>query len=83
MEHPYTPINCSFYDELTALALLRKECEIVYSQPSGEESRTLDIITDVFTRGQEEYLLLASGAEIRLDRLISVDGKAISPGCSS
>lgn len=79
----YVPINCSYYDELTALALSRKKCEIVYKQSTGIEARILETITDVFTRGQEEFLRLASGVEIRLDRIISVEGKTLSSACNS
>ncbi|MDH5835213.1 hypothetical protein [Luteimonas kalidii] len=33
-----------------------------------------DRIVDFVTRGDGEYLLLASGEAIRLDRVVSVDG---------
>jgi Rho-binding antiterminator len=77
----YRPISCAYYDELEALATLRHHCVIDYlgsaSQPAGAEG----IIVDFFIRDKAEYLRLDSGLEIRLDCLLSVNGKALKDYC--
>ncbi len=72
------PISCSYYDELEALATLRKECEIVYTDESGKQISIKGIIKTFFIRDKVECMQLESGEEIRLDKLISVDGKRLS-----
>ena len=77
----YIPISCAFYDELEALATLRKEANISYS---GEDQRTIQVsgkIRDFFIREGAEYLLLDTGQEIRLDNIISVNGKIMGNYC--
>ena len=78
---PYTPISCSFYDELEAIATLRQTAVIRYT---GDHQKTLEVsgkIKDLFVRNKVEYLLLDSGQEIRLDTLISVNGKIMGNYC--
>ena len=77
----YQPISCNFYDELEALATLRKNCEIVYRNEQEELNTTSGIIKDLYIREKVEYLLLDHGMEIRLDRLNTVDGKALKGYC--
>jgi Rho-binding antiterminator len=74
MSEPYRPISCDFHDELCLLALRRRACEIVYRDSAGREARLEDRIEDIYTKGKEEFLRLAGGGIIRLDRLLRVDG---------
>jgi Rho-binding antiterminator len=74
----YIPISCSFYDELEALATLRKKCEIVFSDANGNHTSVRGIIKTFFIRDKTEYLRMEGGEEIRLDKLISADGKRLS-----
>jgi Rho-binding antiterminator len=76
----YIPISCSYYDELEALATLRKECEIVFTDENGKQTSIRGIIKTFFIRDKTEYMQLESGVEIRLDFLISVDGKKLPDG---
>jgi Rho-binding antiterminator len=73
----YQPISCDFHDELESLAVMRRRCEIVYRDISGEPITVEDCIEDVYAKNKEEFLKLKSGLEIRLDRLIEVDGKRL------
>ncbi|MEO1263647.1 MAG: hypothetical protein AAFZ15_32845 [Bacteroidota bacterium] len=77
----YTPISCDYYDELTLLALRHKTCPVVFKNENGTKETVEASIKDIFTRNSEEFLLLSDGREIRLDRLISVDGKILSNYC--
>ncbi|ABA56745.1 hypothetical protein [Nitrosococcus oceani] len=72
----YIPINCNFHDQLEALATLRKQCHIFYQTMDGKIIETLDTITDIYTKNQEEFTVLGSGEIIRLDRLLEVDGQS-------
>lgn len=77
---PYQPISCDYHDELTLLAVRKKNCTIVYQHESGTNT-VHGVIKDIYTRNKEEFLLLSGGQEIRLDRLVSVDGKELSDYC--
>jgi len=69
----YRPIACSFHDRLESFAVLRVPCRIVYTDAEGGEHQVIDRIADVLVRHGAEYLVLAEGSEIRLDRLESVE----------
>jgi len=75
MTEDYEPIRCDFHDELEALAVKRRTCEIVYRDDAGDPVTVEDRIEDIYARNREEFLKLKSGLTIRLDRLIEVDGK--------
>ncbi|PHI20507.1 hypothetical protein CEQ90_07075 [Lewinellaceae bacterium SD302] len=76
----YTPIDCNYYDRLEAHATLRQRIRIDYRNEQGEATALEDaLIVDLQTRNSEEFMILESGHEIRLDKLIAVDGK-VPPG---
>jgi Rho-binding antiterminator len=77
----YIPINCSFYDELEALATLRKLATIHYADEKGKTLEVSGKIKDFFIREQVEYLILDSGFELRLDYITSVNGKIMGNYC--
>ncbi len=77
----YIPISCSFYDELEALATLRQTALIKYAEADTVTKTAEGKIVDFFIRDGAEYLLLNSGMEIRLDHLISVNGKIMGNYC--
>jgi Rho-binding antiterminator len=70
----YIPINCNLHDHLEALATLRKQCRILYQTPEGEIIEALDTLADIYTKNKEEFVRLGSGAIIRLDALLEVNG---------
>lgn len=76
---PYHPIDCGVHDELLARATLGRPAEIVYIDGDGVERTVRDRILDVFARERAEYMRLASGLEIRLDKLVRLDGQAVPP----
>jgi RimJ/RimL family protein N-acetyltransferase/transcriptional antiterminator Rof (Rho-off) len=77
----YKPINCSYYDELEALATQRTAVAVVYQLPDGTPHTVHAQIVDLFTRDKEEFMVLDNGTTIRLDAIISVDGKAPDLHC--
>ena len=74
---PYQAVSCSFYDELEALATLHRLCTIRYRTETSEVVGIESKIIDLYTANKSEFLKLQDGTEIRLDRLISVDGKPV------
>ncbi len=70
----YCLVDCGFHDQLEALATLRQICQISYRTVTGEIARVQDQIVDVYAANQADFLKLKDGTEIRLDRLISVNG---------
>jgi len=77
----YQPINCNYYDELEALATLRKKTVIEFYLPSGEKQSVESRIVNLYTRNREEFMELEDGTVFRLDRLISADGKPVQLSC--
>lgn len=71
---PYRPVSCDFHDVLEATATRRTRATIEFRDPDGGLMRVSARIADFTTRGDGEYVVLASGDEIRLDRVVSVDG---------
>jgi Rho-binding antiterminator len=70
----YLPIDCNYYDELEALATLRKDAEILYLSEADEALFIISLIKDFFIQDKVEFMVLANGLEIRLDRIVSVNG---------
>jgi Rho-binding antiterminator len=74
----YIPVSCDFHDELEALATLRQDCQIVYRNEADEVVEVNDRIVDVYAANHADYMKLRNGTEIRLDRVVSVNGKTVS-----
>ena len=83
MKQKYLPINCNFYDELEILAMSGQSCLIRYWKDLKyqEQVEITDTITTIKIVDKAEYLLLKKGTPIRLDQLISVDGKELKGYC--
>lgn len=77
----YIPINCSYYDELEALATRKRIVPIIYRKDDGEEATLQTRILDFYTRNKEEFMVLEAGPDIRLDKIVSVDGKIPPLSC--
>ncbi|MBW4629242.1 MAG: hypothetical protein KME49_27970 [Brasilonema octagenarum HA4186-MV1] len=74
----YIPVSCDFHDELEALATLRQECRIVYSDAANELVEVQGRIIDVYAANKADFIKLKDGTEIRLDRIVSVNDKQLS-----
>jgi len=77
----YRPISCDFHDELQLIALRKMTVPIRFRKDNGEELTIETSIADLYTREKEEFLLLPTGEEIRLDRLVSVNGIELKNYC--
>lgn len=77
MNAPYRPIDCSVHDEFELRAVRRVRCELDYLDETGAKQHRSGRIVDLTTRNGEEYLRLDDGTEVRLDRVIRVDGRRL------
>lgn len=73
----YVPVDCNYYDELEALATKKKEIEIMHLSETGVRLRKYGMIKTFFIKDKAEFMELLDGTTIRLDRLISADGKVM------
>ncbi len=82
MKQPYQPISCNFYDLLLDAATRKQVVPLVLYSPTMEGTISLEAtILDVFTRKGEEFMTLGNGEEVRLDRIVSVNGIALEGFC--
>jgi len=77
---PYIPISCSFYDYLEEAATLKRLSVIDYYE-NGENVNVESRIATLLVRDKVEYMLLENEETIRLDTLISFNGKALPKSC--
>lgn len=80
-EQKYQPISCDYYDELEIVAMHQSIAKIIFRNEAGEETTISTKIKTLQTRNSEEFLILANGDEIRLDKLVSMNGKVIKNYC--
>jgi len=80
-EMAYTPINCSYYDQLEAWAVKRDWVNVTYLNDAGEFQIVRGVIKDLVTRNHQEFMLLSDGTSLRLDRLIEINGKPLPKAC--
>ncbi|RSK49570.1 hypothetical protein [Hymenobacter rigui] len=73
------PLPHSLPLELQVLLRGGHRCLLVYRTPgTSAEFCVHGILLNVLRRGQVDYLLLASGCELRLDWLVSVNGHRLA-----
>lgn len=71
---PYRPVSCDFHDLLEAAATRQAKVHLEIRHTATSCSAIEARITDVLTRADGEYLVLDSGATVRLDRIVAIDG---------
>jgi len=74
MNRSHDPVSCAFHDELELRALRRRSCRMVFRDEHNLEISVDTIVTDLLTRDGREFAVIADGAVIPLDRIVSVDG---------
>jgi Rho-binding antiterminator len=75
MRDKYIPVSCDFHDELTTLATLSEPVKIFVFNEEGTLDSITGIIEDVYTRNGEEFLLVNNNKPVRLDKIITLNGK--------
>ena len=80
MDTPYTPIACALHDRLELAAIRGREVLVAYRE--GGEARDMALrIVNIRVEGGEEWLVTEPPTEIRLDRILALDGESFSAGC--
>jgi Rho-binding antiterminator len=77
----YQPISCDFYDELELLAIRKTVAKIIIRNDANEIEEIQNSIKTLYTKNKEEFLVLDNGKEIRLDKLVSVNGIELKNYC--
>ena len=75
---PYAPISCEFHDLLETRATTRAVSAVVFRNEAGDVERRDAVITDVYARDGQEFLVLGTGETFRLDRLLEIDGEKLA-----
>jgi Rho-binding antiterminator len=70
----YLPIYCGYHDVILAKATEKRYCKIQYFTDIHEFTTVNNMIKDVFTKEKAEFMVLTTGEQIRLDRIVSIDG---------
>lgn len=73
METSYKPIDCDFYDVLETAAVSKKYVKLHYFTDIREYLSVMSVVKDIYAQDGMEFLVLGSGEEIRLDRIIRID----------
>lgn len=69
----YQPVDCGFYDTLEAAATRHQQVYLQYFSDLRELRQGSTTLKTFVTREGAEYAVLASGEEVRLDRIIRLD----------
>ncbi len=77
----YRPIDCNFYDNFEAAIVTRRVVQLIVLDPFGAEVELTTRLKDLTTRLTEEFVQLESGAWLRLDRIVRVDGVPAGESC--
>ncbi len=77
----YTPISCDLYDQLEIAAMRNSVCKLEIGS-QAEVRKTIEArIEDLFVREKVEYAKLSTGATIRLDELVRMNGIPFGASC--
>lgn len=76
----YQPIDCDYYDRLEAWATVGTTCTILFTEDDGQAHQVDSKILDFKIEDGVEYLTGEDNLQIRLDRLISVNGIPLEDG---
>ena len=77
-EDTYQPIDCTLHDRIEAHATLHETVRIVY-RDGDRVVEIRDRIIDWFVKDGAEYMRIANGAVVRLDRVVSMTRFAPAP----
>jgi len=79
MNATYKPVNQEFHEMLEAIVAQKAYARIQYFSDIHEFFTRNAIIMKLYFTGEEEYMELATGEQIRLDRIVRV-GDSPAPG---
>lgn len=71
----YMPIVLDFYDIVESISKGNKIFKVFYFDPEMEIQESKGIYTGIVKSGEGEYLDIKNANNVRLDRIISINGK--------
>lgn len=74
IDDAYRPIACSLHDRLELVALRGRTVALRVREPDGDVRELEDRVVDWVARDGAQWVVTGAGEEIRLDRLVAVDG---------
>jgi hypothetical protein len=74
----YRPVRCEVHSLLREYLTSSKLAEIVYRDDAGQIRTTHDVIRDLFSRAGQESVFLGRGLMVRLDHVLTLDGRAVA-----
>lgn len=78
----YRPIDCGLYDYVEIAIMRRHPVVLVYHAGEDETVTVTTRLLDTRTDNGEEFILLAEGDRwLRLDKIVSLDGRAFGGSC--
>lgn len=77
----YQPIDCNYYDYFEAAIVQRRAVALAYRTVAGPVTEPAVRLRDLRTVRTEEFVQLAGGRWLRLDQVISLDGRPAGGAC--
>jgi Rho-binding antiterminator len=74
----YVIVSCDFQDHLEEWSTLRQNCQITYRDAENKQIEVQGLIVDIYAADKADFLKLDNGTVIRLDKIVSVNGKEVS-----
>lgn len=74
----YHPVRCEIQSLLREYLTSSRLAEIVYRDDAGQIQTTHDVIRDLFIRAGQEFVFLGRGHMLRLDHMLTLDGRTIA-----
>ncbi len=72
---PYTPINCHFYDHFEAAIVQNRPVTLEFQDEEQKLHKRVTKLKDLQTINKEEFLILEDKTVIRLDKILSINGR--------
>ncbi len=66
----YKPVSCDLSDRLEELSVHKRPVELNIVYDDGHTDWRFGTIVDLFAKDHADYLKLADGTEVRLDKII-------------
>ncbi len=74
----YQPVRCEVHNLLREYLTSSRLAEIVYRDDAGQVQTIHDVIRDLFSRAGQEFVFLGRGHMVRLDHILTIDGRAVA-----
>ncbi|MFK7807933.1 MAG: Rho-binding antiterminator [Saprospiraceae bacterium] len=77
----YKPIDCNIYDELVLLIMRKRKIKLEFLNGKDATTEAETVLTNIYTKEGEEFITLQNGKDIRLDKILKIDGEEFQGTC--